>query len=298
MANSTPAQVIVAQNLQASNIIKARENGTDINLIIDTRLPEFLVGDPLRLGQVINNLLSNAAKFTKNGLITFGIKVNAVEDETVHLHFSIEDTGVGIAKQDLGRIFESFTQTSSSVSRKYGGTGLGLTICKQLLKIMGTEITVTSELGRGSSFDFDLQLKIASRVSLETSSANDEELLNGMNILLVEDMAFNVLFARHLLEGWRAKVDVAENGEVAVSKLKNQQYDVVLMDLEMPVMDGYASAKGIRVFDNKTPIIALTASATVDIKDRALSCGMQDYISKPFNPKELYAKLKKHTLKK
>ena len=289
----------LATNLQASNIIKARENGTDIKLEIDDNLPEYLIGDPLRLGQVINNLLSNAAKFTRNGMITFKISVVNIHSDVAEIILAVEDTGVGIAENDIEKIFESFTQTSSSVTRKYGGTGLGLTICKQLLKIMGSEIKVTSELGKGSVFAFKLQLGVAkAHGSDNTGTTNDDALLNGMNILLVEDLSFNVLFAKHLLNGWNAQIDVAENGEIAVEKLKHGSYDLVLMDLEMPVMDGYMATKAVRTFDQKTPIIALTASATIDIKERAIESGMQDYVSKPFNPKDLYAKLKKYGTKR
>ena len=284
----------LASNLKASNLVKARENGTDIKLEIANELPEFLMGDPLRIGQVINNLLSNACKFTKNGLITFAISVNEITDGIAEIQLSVKDTGVGIADKDIDKIFETFTQTSSSVTRKYGGTGLGLTICKQLLKLMNSDIVVTSALGKGSSFSFTLHLKVAENVVNDNAGVGNELALSGTNILVVEDLAFNVLFARHLLQGWKINVDVAENGEVAVQKLRQRSYDLVLMDLEMPVMDGYEAAKAVRKFDTFTPIIALTASATADIKAMALACGMQDYVSKPFNPKELFAKLKRH----
>ena len=284
----------LASNLKASNLVKARENGTDIKLEIDAALPEYLVGDPLRIGQVINNLLSNACKFTKNGLIVFSVKLGKLEGGIAEIQLSIKDSGVGIAEKDIDKIFETFTQTSSSVTRKYGGTGLGLTICKQLLKIMDSDIIVTSELGKGSTFLFTLHLKVAANVVSENSGLGDELSLSGSNILVVEDLAFNVLFARHLLQGWKINVDVAENGEIAVQKLRQRKYDLVLMDLEMPVMDGYEAARAVRVFDTFTPIIALTASATADIKANALACGMQDYVSKPFNPKDLFAKLKRY----
>lgn len=257
--------------------------------------PTLFIGDSLRIGQVLNNLVSNAVKFTNNGTIRIDIKVGEIKNGASNISISVSDTGVGIANDKLNSIFESFSQASSSITRNFGGTGLGLTITKKLLSLMGSEIFVDSRLGLGSRFYFDLLLPVVQNEVTQKENNPDKNLdLKNVKILLVEDTAFNVLFATQLLKNWEASVDVADNGEIAVNKLKEQDYDLVLMDLQMPVMDGYTAAVEIRKFNTAIPIIALTASATSNVKEKVLEAGMQDYITKPFNPEEFLKRLQKY----
>jgi signal transduction histidine kinase/CheY-like chemotaxis protein len=284
-----------------TDIITGNKNSADerenkIVLDIDTRLSHHYLGDGLRLGQVFNNLISNAVKFTQKGTITVSAKLkNKLPNNYAQIDFAISDSGVGILSDKLNAIFMPFMQASTSITRKYGGTGLGLAITKRILGLLGSDIKVTSQVGSGSVFYFTLQLKI---VEIDENTVAAEDVidfdLRGKRILLVEDTLFNILFATQLLEGWNAKIDVAENGLLATEKLQQASYDLVLMDLQMPVMDGYTATHKIREFNNTIPIIALTASATTNVREKVMAVGMQDYVTKPFNPNDFYLKLKRH----
>jgi CheY-like chemotaxis protein len=244
----------------------------------------------------LNNLLSNAVKFTHRGFISVRVDLQKLKPDSAVLHISVHDTGVGIARENLENIFVPFMQASTSITRQYGGTGLGLAITRRILTLFHSDIIVESELGKGSKFHFTIELKTVDDDEmhrLENDIAGFD--LKNKRLLLVEDTLFNVLYATQLLEGWNATVDVADNGQIAVSMMQNTDYDIVLMDLQMPVMDGYTATVKIREFNTKTPIIALTASATSDVRDKVLASGMQDYIVKPFNPDELILKLKRHS---
>jgi CheY-like chemotaxis protein len=211
------------------------------------------------------------------------------------LNFSVQDTGVGIAKENLKSIFLPFMQESTSITRQYGGTGLGLAITRKILGLFNSEIQVSSELGKGSKFYFMLELKTLDpdqKIPDENDIVDFD--LNGKRILLVEDTLFNVLYATQLLEGWNANVDVADNGAIAVEMVKSGNYNLILMDLQMPVMDGHTAANKIREFNTEVPIIALTASASSDVRQKVIESGMQDYVTKPFNPDDLFIKLKKY----
>jgi CheY-like chemotaxis protein len=206
--------------------------------------------------------------------------------------FSVSDTGIGIQKDKLDHIFNPFSQASSSITREFGGTGLGLAITADLLRLMNSEIKVDTEVGKGSNFYFTLELAYAVEKEEKTNpSTLIEEDLGQAKILLVEDTPFNVLFTTQLLEGWNTVIEVAENGAIAVEKVKTDFYDLVIMDLHMPVMDGYTATRKIREFNQHTPIIALTASATVDIEQKIFDAGMQDFVTKPFNPDDLFFKI-------
>jgi signal transduction histidine kinase/CheY-like chemotaxis protein len=284
-----------------ADIITGNKNSADerenkIILDIDANLPQHYLGDGLRLGQVFNNLISNAVKFTQKGTITVSATLkNKLSSSHAEIDFAIKDSGVGIALDKLTSIFMPFMQASTSITRKYGGTGLGLAITKRILGLLGSDIHVSSQVGSGSIFYFTLQLKIV-EVDENTVAAEDviDFDLKGKRILLVEDTLFNILFATQLLESWNATVDVAENGLLATEKLQEANYDLVLMDLQMPVMDGYTATNKIRIFNNNIPIIALTASATTNVREKVLAVGMQDYVTKPFNPNDFYLKLKRH----
>jgi CheY-like chemotaxis protein len=253
------------------------------------------MGDALRFGQVLNNLVSNAVKFTHKGFISVKVDLMELNINSAVLGFSVEDTGVGIAKENLQRIFLPFMQESTSITRQYGGTGLGLAITGRILGLFNSKIKVSSELGKGSKFHFSLELKTLGPND-EIPGENDitDFDLNGKRILLVEDTLFNVLYATQLLEGWNANVDVADNGAIAVEMAKKGNYNLILMDLQMPVMDGHTAANKIREFDAEIPIIALTASASSDVREKIMASGMQDYVTKPFNPDDLIIKLKKY----
>jgi signal transduction histidine kinase/CheY-like chemotaxis protein len=271
-----------------------------LNLILnyDERIPEFVMGDPLRLSQILNNLVNNAVKFTEEGYIIIDLTLNQINEEKVSIDFSIKDSGIGIAKEHIPFIFEKFRQADNQISRRFGGTGLGLGITKKLLELHGSNIQVESETDIGSKFYFTLEMKIASQDGeiLRKEEDLDEQILRGTRILLVEDFPMNVKIATRFLEKWGMKYDTASNGRIAVEKLLHNNYQIVLMDLLMPEMDGYTATENIRKFDKKTPIIALTASA-LNTQSRVYEVGMNDFVTKPFNPKELFQKINKHALR-
>lgn len=282
------------------DIVNANENAANekenqVSIIIDDELPEYFMGDALRIGQVLNNLVSNAVKFTNKGKVIVAVSTIEIKSGSAVIKVEIEDTGVGIAKSKLTSIFTPFTQASSSITRQYGGTGLGLAITKRILGILNSDIEVSSELGKGSKFYFTLELKT---VEIQNEDGSGDYVLDfnlkQKSILLVEDTLFNVMYATQLLASWNAVVAVAENGAVAVEMLKNCPYDLVLMDLQMPVMDGYTATVKIREFNKITPVIALTASATSNVREKVITVGMQDYVTKPFNPDDFFVKLKKY----
>ncbi|AEI47095.1 response regulator [Runella slithyformis] len=286
-------------NIKKANQVKAEEKGNKIKLMIDDDVPEVVVGDPLRLGQIISNLVSNAVKFTANGSITVELSfIKKVENSAV-IDISVIDTGIGIARDKQASIFEKFTQANSETTRQFGGTGLGLVITKKLLHLYKSDIRIESELGRGSKFFFSIELEIGTALKSKTVEANNELLnestLKGVKVLLVEDYPVNVKVATKFLERWQIVLDVAENGQVAVDKYAAGKYDVILMDIQMPLMDGYTATAKIREMDAEIPIIALTASATLSNQDRAFLVGMNDYVTKPFNPKELFQKIAKYS---
>jgi signal transduction histidine kinase/ActR/RegA family two-component response regulator len=272
--------------------IKANERGNEVSIYIDPSIPHQVLGDAHRLMQVLNNLLSNAVKFTTRGKVQLTLQLEKITSSKCSILFSVSDTGIGIQKDKLDHIFNPFSQASSSITREFGGTGLGLAITADLLRLMNSEIKVDAEVGRGSNFYFTLELAYASEMeAMKGSSTFIEEDLGQAKILLVEDTPFNVLFTTQLLEGWNTVIEVAENGAIAVEKVKTDFYDLVIMDLHMPVMDGYTATRKIREFNQHTPIIALTASATVDIEQKIFDAGMQDFVTKPFNPDDLFFKI-------
>ncbi|WP_026994579.1 ATP-binding protein [Flectobacillus major] len=287
----------LVSNIKRANQVKAEEKGNRIRLMVDDDIPDSLVGDPLRLGQILSNLVSNAVKFTMNGNISLEISLVSKTEENAEIYVSVKDSGIGIAanKQDL--IFERFTQANSETTRKFGGTGLGLVITKKLLELHGSKIQLESEEGKGAKFFFILNLKIGSsikNVPTQMESFNEVS-LKGVKLLLVEDYPVNVKVASKFLSRWEIDFDVAENGLVAIEKYKSTKYEVILMDLLMPEMDGYTATQKIREMDKEIPIVALTASATLNNQDRAFEVGMNDYVTKPFNPKELFQKIARYS---
>jgi CheY-like chemotaxis protein len=263
----------------------------------DDDIPDYVIGDDIRLGQILNNLISNAIKFTKKGVITIEVLLNNISDEFVYVDFAIIDSGIGISADKQEMIFDRFTQANTNITREYGGSGLGLTIIKLLLQLQNSEINLSSEEGKGSKFYFTLRFKKSNTTIQEENNKiqnNETPDLSNIHILLVEDVEFNVMVAEKMLQNWKATVDIANNGEIAVAKAKENKYDIILMDLQMPVMDGYTATKKIRESNDTTPIIALTASITMDIQGRAMEFGMNDCITKPFNPNDLIAVILKY----
>lgn len=284
----------IARSLEA----RASENLNTIEVIVDTDFVPNLISDPLRINQVITNLVSNAIKFTKEGIIKVKLNQIAVQNKFSTFKIEVIDTGIGIDKENFKSIFQKFSQAETKISRQYGGTGLGLVITKKLLNLLGSDIMFESELGVGSNFNFTLHLPIDTKLAaINTNDLQDdykEENLKGLRVLLVEDNMINTKIAQKIMSQWDVIVDTAENGLVGFEKFKENTYDVILMDLSMPVMDGYEATIAIREIDKLIPIIALTASASFGYLDRALQIGINEYIIKPFNPKELNMKLRKH----
>lgn len=271
----------------------------NIKLIIDKSedVPISLTGDPTRLTQVLNNLIGNAVKFTDVGYVKLKVTTSKTAREYVKLHFEVVDTGIGISADKLDTIFEPFAQAETATTRKFGGTGLGLSITKKLLKLQNSRIQVNSVPGKGTSFSFDLNFgKGAIQPSgvVHTNQTADRN-LNNMRILLVEDTDMNVFVASQFLKKWGAQVEVATNGKIAVQKVQASTFDLVLMDLQMPIMDGFEATKVIRALGGdykQLPIIAVTADAELDTQRKVYKTGMNDYVMKPFNPRDFYRKIR------
>ena len=283
-----------------TNFTKAQDNGNVIRVMFDTQIPNIVIGDPLRLGQIINNLVSNAVKFTHNGTVIIEAMLLKQTNDTAEIQFTVKDNGIGIAPENQQRIFEIFTQASESTTRQYGGSGLGLAICNGLLEIMHSRMTLESTPGKGSAFSFIVNMgysQHAEEISISgTKDTVTDPDLTGTRVLLVEDNHVNILVASTFLERWNTKVETAENGRLAIEKIKANQYHIVLMDLHMPEMNGYEACKEIMKMKPKLPIVALTASAMLNIRDKAFDVGMVDYVTKPFEPNELYEKIRKNRL--
>lgn len=286
--------------------VKAVEKGINLIASVKEDTPNFLIGDPSRLLQIFINLVNNAIKFTKTGKVIISVEtINEKANEAL-LNFSVKDDGIGIATEYIPLLFQVFSQENGSVNRKYGGSGLGLAICNRLVKMMGGEITVKSELGKGSEFAFALEFKKQQEQkthrSMEDKIMNAEALqqIKGAKILVVEDNKINQQIAEELLKVAGMIVEVANNGVEAVAILENSLFDAVLMDIQMPEMDGYEATRQIRI-DNKLqpkiPIIAMTAHAMVGDREKCMNVGMNDYVSKPIEPDQLFAVLAKYISK-
>jgi CheY-like chemotaxis protein len=268
---------------------KAAEKQVRLLLKLDPSLPETVSGDPTRLTQVLNNLVSNAIKFTEKGYIAIIVRGEESVGNRQTVNFEVYDTGIGIQEESLHTIFESYRQADGDTTRKYGGTGLGLSIVKRLIESQDGKIQVSSTPGKGSCFGFRLTFDIAGPAiqRKQVSESVDTKNLRGRRILLAEDNPINQMIASKLLVSWGVKVDTAENGAEALRLASEANYDLVLMDIQMPEMNGYESTSRLRELGYRLPIMAMTAHATTEEKDRCFSCGMNDYISKPFDPENL-----------
>lgn len=280
--------------------LRADEKRISLDLKIEPNTPVQFIGDPTRIEQILLNLIGNAVKFTNKGSVQVTLKQLHETEDTSEIYFEVRDTGIGIVSNKINTVFGAFSQAKSDTSRIYGGTGLGLTIVKKLVGLLNGVIKVESIFGEGSVFKITLPIKkdlaYVHLVETEPDFSMDNPL--ELSILLVEDNKTNQLLAKTRLERWKCKVDIANNGIEGVKKAQQKMYDLILMDIQMPVMDGYEATKIIKNDISKKaaqiPIIAMTAYATnVDI-NRAKNAGMDDYIFKPFKPKELYTILEKY----
>ncbi|HAA12720.1 MAG TPA: ATPase [Cytophagales bacterium] len=272
----------------------AEEKGVDLILEYDEQTPPQIVADSTRTAQVLTNLIGNAIKFTEKGQVTLQVEVKGLTETEVTLHFSVIDTGIGIAPEKLETIFDSFSQANTSITREYGGTGLGLSITKRLLNLQGVQLKVDSEVGKGSRFHFRQAFAIVRANPAEVEKEMPKQVNLRGNVLLVEDNEVNVLVANKFLQRWGLDVTVATNGQEALDRLEEQGFDLVLMDLQMPVMDGYTATEQIRLTQTMLPIIALTATALPNERQRIFDVGMNDFVLKPFKPETLYAALSKY----
>ena len=272
---------------------KIQEKNLSLIIEYDSKIPEVLAGDPVRLHQIIMNLVSNAVKFTSIGTITVKVILLKEDDEKVKIEFAVKDTGIGITEDKIDRIFENFQQASSGTSRLYGGTGLGLAIVKQLIEQQHGSVRVESTIGEGSTFSFtlDFQKTKAKAEEIIEMTKLDKEIKN-IKVLVVEDMPLNQLLMKTLLDDFGFERDIAANGKLAIEKMKTKIYDIILMDLQMPEMNGFEATKYIRnTLNSDIPIIALTADVTTVDLAKCKEVGMNDYIAKPINEQLLYSKI-------
>ncbi|OCB70420.1 hybrid sensor histidine kinase/response regulator [Flavobacterium glycines] len=285
------------EDIRNSLIEIATKNKNEFILDFDSQIPNNLIGDPIRLSQIFMNLINNALKFTKNGKVSIVAKLKSLEDQAAIVSFEIKDTGIGIPEEKLESVFESFSQGSTEINRKYGGTGLGLTIVKKLINLLGSEIHLKSNVGEGSAFSFDLKLTTA-KDQIELKPQNeitfDLSKIKGKNILVVEDNKINQMITKRMLENREIHCEVIDNGEEAIEVIKNNKFDLVLMDVHLPGINGTIATQEIRKFDTTTPIIAMTAISLNENREMLLSFGMNDVITKPFIPNDFYLILSKH----
>jgi signal transduction histidine kinase/CheY-like chemotaxis protein len=277
----------------------ADDKGIALKLTIDPALHDRLIGDPTRTTQVVTNLLHNAIKFTQVGSVELSVRVLSENADTVKLSLAVKDTGIGISEEKQRMIFERFTQADSSTSRSFGGTGLGLAISKRILELQGSTLSLSSQEGVGSTFYFEQTFEKGASLQEEVVNTEvtkmEEKPLTGLNILLVEDNMMNVLVAQRYLERWGASIDVAYNGQEGLDKLDLSRHALVLIDLHMPVMDGFEASKKMRELGVTIPIIALTANLPDEIREQTARSGIDDIVVKPFLPDELYRKVLHYT---
>lgn len=280
------------QSVKTMFLGQATEKDVQLQLTVDDKVPKHIQGDPTRLTQVLINLIGNALKFTDEGSITVSVSLMKCDEKNVLIEFRIKDTGIGISEEKLSEIFERFAQAKSETARIFGGTGLGLSIAKKLIELQSGEIRVQSKRNVGSEFIFSIPYKIAEDVEDELNISNYK--INNLahdtviKVLVVEDNILNQKLASFMLKDWGFDFDICANGKLATEKLKTNSYDIILMDIQMPEMNGYEATQFIRKELNLTiPIIAMTAHALPDEKERCVGYGMTDYISKPIKENDL-----------
>ncbi len=287
--------------IMRSYSFRSKAKDLEFDIRKEGNLPVNVIGDQIRLNQILSNLLSNALKFTKQGGITVTIKEIERKNKQSKLEFAVKDTGIGIPSEKQSAIFENYTQASSDTTRRYGGTGLGLAICKKLVELQGGTISVESEPGEGSTFRFTLTFE---DITDDKSRFDDTQVtetytgLEGKRILVAEDNKINFFVANKFLAGWGVIVSHAEDGQLAIEKLEKEDFDLILMDLHMPIMDGIEATRVIRSSDDPRikdiPIVALTAAIMSENHERMDQLKINDYVLKPFKPHDLFERIKKH----
>jgi signal transduction histidine kinase/TolA-binding protein len=266
----------------------ASKNNNDFELELDESIPENLIGDPIKLSQIFINLINNALKFTNNGKVNVLAKILKNENDISSIRFEISDTGIGIPLENQKTIFESFSQGSVEINRKYGGTGLGLAIVKRLVDLLGGEIQLTSTEGIGSTFSFDIDFELGQQTFVEVKKQYDESVFANKKVLVVEDNKINQMITKKMLENKNIICELIDNGEDAIEMIRDNNYDLVLMDVHLPGINGTIATERIREFNKKLPIIALTAISLNENREMLLSFGMNDVVTKPFNPDNFY----------
>ena len=280
---------------------RAKEKKLEYNFFLDASLPDFVIGDSVRLNQIMVNLIGNAIKFTEEGSITISVKKIEEDDLNYKMKFSVKDTGIGIPADKMDLIFDRFSQANTETTRKFGGTGLGLSIVKSLVELQGGAINLKSELGRGSEFSFEIKYQKVDKLDLEPleKALAPKRPLGPVKILLCEDNVLNQRLATKILIKFGFDFEIAENGRIALEKLINEKFDLILMDLQMPEMDGYQATIAIRnELKLKIPIVAMTAHSLVGEKEKCIEIGMNDYVGKPFTQDDLYSKICNNLIEK
>ncbi len=290
------------ENIKSHFGSRAEKKGLKFYLVTENKLPNSIIGDDLKLTQIVKNLLGNSLKFTEEGSIRLCVKNLGIDKKRVMLEFKIVDTGIGIPKDRQESIFESFIQADPETSIKYGGTGLGLSISKQLLELQGSNLVVESELGKGATFSFIIGYKVSNRLNgYEPNIIKMQPKYSPLTIdvLVAEDNKMNVLILKKFLLNWNVKFEIAENGKELLKIYEKSDFDLILMDLQMPLLNGFETTEIIRKLPNTTkanvPIIALTAFAQTDIKKKTKQYKMNGFMGKPFNPIVLYDLLKSYS---
>ncbi|RKH09432.1 response regulator [Corallococcus sp. CA047B] len=279
---------------------RAEEKKLRLQVELDARLPSCLLGDPVKIGQILTNLVSNALKFTEKGSVTVSVVVRARDGDACDLAFQVNDTGIGISPDRVSAIFEEYAQANYDIGMKYGGTGLGLSISRKLLELHGSKMVVASELGKGTCFSFDLRLKACAGIpDTAPVRASPTQVLRGLRVLVVEDSEVNTYVLARWFEHWGVVFDAVKNGQQAVERLREADYELVLMDLHMPELGGFDALKVLRQSPDerlrKLPVIAISASARAWQESRILASGFTDFIGKPFDADVLFQKMARCT---
>ncbi|HTH57207.1 MAG TPA: PAS domain S-box protein [Cyclobacteriaceae bacterium] len=280
--------------------VRATQKGIELKLKLDSNLPSYVMGDPVRLGQVLNNLIGNSIKFTEQGHVQISVTHLSKVGDSHRIRFSISDTGIGIPADKVDEVFSGFSQASRDTTRKFGGTGLGLSITKKLLELMNSKIEVRSELGRGSEFSFELEMKESQALLPEPESMLQSS-AEVLHVLVVDDNRVNQIVASNFLFKWGHEVTCASSGDEALDLILKKRFDLILMDIQMPDKDGYETTMEIRRMPDKhfkeVPIVALTADILPEVKEKAFQSGMNDYLSKPFQQSDLQTIINKYVRK-
>lgn len=287
---------LLLANMQSSLKELALENQNNFRFNIDSEIPNYLVGDITKLSQILLNLINNALKFTHNGEVIVAAKLLALFENKAQIYFEVKDSGIGIPEDKIDVVFDSFSQGSIDINRKYGGTGLGLTIVKKLVGLLGGEIKLKSKVNEGSVFSFEIPFEIGKKPREKKSKAQELNITSFLdkNILVVEDNKINQMITKKMLLNKGIQCEIIDSGEVAIELCRNKKYNLILMDVHLPGINGTIASQQIRKFDTLTPIIALTAISLNENREMLLSFGMNDVITKPFNPEDFYTTIDKY----